>query len=53
MSRHRAALVGTTAFALILAGMLMPGSASGLRQTNAEIRIISQSGFQAEIEPCG
>jgi len=52
MSRHRAAFVGVTAAAFILAGIFVP-RASGLRQTNAEIRIISQSGFQGEIEPCG
>ena len=56
---------GMVVAAIVLAAPLLPGggpigplgvsnsSAEILRPTNIEIRILSQSSFQGEIEPCG
>ncbi|MCK4412352.1 MAG: hypothetical protein KAY32_02290 [Candidatus Eisenbacteria sp.] len=58
MTRHHSALLALLA-ALVLTvggcsfGFLGSKSDSGLRPTNVEVRIISQSCFQGEIEPCG
>ena len=58
MTRHHSALLGAlVALALILGGcsfgFLGSDSDAGLRPTNVEVRILSQSCFQGEIEPCG
>lgn len=54
MKKHQLAFWGLTAAAVvILAGCSFGSQSSGLRITNAELRIISQSSFQGEIEPCG
>ena len=53
-ARLLAGLVGLAALVLIAGGCAgMMGPKSGLRTTNAEVRILSQSCFQGEIEPCG
>jgi len=47
-------LAGLAALVLVAAGCAgTMGGKSGLRATNAEVRILSQSCFQGEIEPCG
>lgn len=55
----RTALLAVFAGALVVSGSLSLcaagffGGGSKLRPTNVEIQILSQSGFQGEIEPCG
>jgi hypothetical protein len=53
-ARLLAGVMGLAALVLIAGGCAgMMGSTSGQRATNAEVRILSQSCFQGEIEPCG
>jgi hypothetical protein len=46
---------GIGVLALIVGGCAagFMGQKSTLRPTNVEVRILSQSSFQGEIEPCG
>ncbi|MBD3236519.1 MAG: hypothetical protein GF330_07435 [Candidatus Eisenbacteria bacterium] len=54
MNRRHLAFWGlAAAAALILAGCSFGSKSTNLRPTNAEVRIISQSSFQGEIQPCG
>jgi hypothetical protein len=58
MTRHHAALpVLFAVIALVASGCSLGSLGSrgdaGLRPTNVEVRILSQSCFQGEIEPCG
>ena len=54
MTRRQLAFWGLAAVAvLVLAGCSAGSKSSNLRATNAELRIVSQSCFQGEIEPCG
>ncbi len=47
-------LAGLAAAVLIAGGCAgMLGPKANLRPTNTEVRILSQSCFQGEIEPCG
>jgi len=50
-------LLGGGALALLLGGCAaraaQPGVAAGLRPTNVELYIASQSCFQGEVVPCG
>lgn len=53
-ARLLAGATGLAALVLIAGGCAgMMGGKAGLRTTNAEVRILSQSSFQGEIEPCG
>jgi hypothetical protein len=47
-----ALVAGAVAQSNCAAGFLGFGG-SRLRPTNVEVRILSQSGFQGEVEPCG
>jgi hypothetical protein len=55
MKTRDARLLGGLATLALLVGVGVgtTGAKSGLRATNAEVRILSQSSFQGEIEPCG
>lgn len=58
MIRHRYGLLALLAVLAVTAGgcsfgFLGSQGDSGLRPTNVEVRLLSQSCFQGEIEPCG
>ena len=55
MNTRDSRLLGGLATLALLVGVCagMTGAKTGLRATNAEVRILSQSSFQGEIEPCG
>ena len=55
MKTRDARLLGGLATLALLVGVGAGtmGAKAGLRATNAEVRILSQSSFQGEIEPCG
>jgi hypothetical protein len=53
-TRDARLLAGLAALALIAGGCAgFLGPKSGMRTTNTEVRILSQSCFQGEITPCG
>jgi hypothetical protein len=53
-TRDARILAGFVFAALAVAGYAgMAGAKAHLRPTNVEVRILSQSCFQGEIEPCG
>jgi len=56
MTRRHLTFLGLLAVGAVFLGGCSLGSRGGgakLRPTNEEIRLISQSCFQGEIEPCG
>ena len=54
MNRRQLAFWGlAAAAAVIVSGCSFGSQSTDLRATNAELRIISQSCFQGEIQPCG
>ncbi len=53
MKRGLSFLVAGVATLALLQGCALTGGPSGKRPTNVEVRIISQSCFNADIVPCG